>query len=60
VSETLAVELHSELMHLAAGKALMEGLDAAHFKMHALSEHGHAKAQVCAFAQLATARQESI
>merc|ERR1711871_833751 len=53
------VELHSELMHLAAGRALMDGLLAAHFKMHASSLHGHAKAQVWALAQLSTAKQAS-
>merc|ERR550514_522810 len=59
-AELTFVELHSELMHLAAGNALMDGLLAAHFRMQALSLHGHSKAQVCALAQLSTARQASI
>jgi hypothetical protein len=37
--------LQLELMHLAAGKALMDGLRAAHFKVHAVSPQPHARAQ---------------
>jgi hypothetical protein len=41
-----APTLHLLLMHLAAGRALMDGLAAAHFKVHAVSPHAQAKAQV--------------
>jgi PhoPQ-activated pathogenicity-related protein len=48
------------LTQLATGRALMDGLAAAHLSMHALSLHGQANAQACEAAQLATAKQASI
>merc|ERR1712007_269381 len=44
-------------MHLARGKALMDGLEAAHFRRQASSPHAHENAQLCEFAQLGAARQ---
>jgi hypothetical protein len=43
---TAAPTLHLLLMHLAAGKALMDGLAAAHLRVHAVSPHAQARAQV--------------
>merc|ERR550532_2483345 len=51
---------HLELTHLATGNALMLGLLAAHFSMHALSEQGHARAQSCDDAQFGADMQASI
>merc|ERR1712072_1609184 len=47
-----SLPLHLEMMHLARGKALMDGLAAAHFKRHASSPHPHANAQSWEDAQL--------
>jgi len=48
---------HFELMHTAAGRALADGLAAAHFRMQELSLQGQANAQVWAFAQVSSLRQ---
>jgi len=42
---TTAAQL--ELMQLATGKALVDGFAAAHFKEHAVSLQGHARAHAC-------------
>jgi len=51
---------HWELMHLAAGRALMDGLWAAHLRVHAVSLQGHARAQSCTLAQFGAAKHSSI
>jgi len=53
----MALPLHLEMMHLARGKALMDGLAAAHFRRQASSPHAHENAQSCEAAQLGAARQ---
>jgi len=53
-------EEHLELMQLAAGKALIDGLLAAHFNTQASSLHGQANAQDCAAAQVPSAKHALI
>merc|ERR1712024_411865 len=48
------------LTQVATGNAFALGFAAAHFKLHAVSLHGHANAQAWPWAQVASAKQASM